>query len=142
VLAADERRLPGTGGPEDHHHLALADGRGDALQRLEVPEPLLDVLAHDDLVAHLAGVLGACVGAGHRAPIVLCQRCPTPSARSSCWLSRDITKATVQKRNATNSSTSACRPKNSRCVIAACAAPTASVSAMIATSDVSFHSVI
>jgi hypothetical protein len=72
VDASYERRLPRARGPEDDDDLLPADGEVDPLERLEVVEPLLDAFEHDDR------------------PALLRHRSPTPSLRSSRWLSRDM----------------------------------------------------
>jgi hypothetical protein len=82
VDAADHGRLPGAGGPADDHDLLPVDGEVDPPERLEVAEPLRDALELDHALAVLAHLRA--------------HRTPSPSRRSSRWLSRDIQYDPVQ----------------------------------------------
>jgi hypothetical protein len=79
VDAADHGRLPRARRAADHDDLLPVDAEIDVLERLEVPEPLRDAFELD----HGLAVLGA-------------HRSPSPSRRSSRWLSRDIQYDPVQ----------------------------------------------
>ena len=108
VDAADHRRLPGTGRADDDDDLLAGDLQVDGLQRGEVAEPFRDT---DELDHRLAldlrrvGEHGS--GVAHLVP--------TPSRRSSRWLSRLIVMHPIQNssmRNAIDSANSCC-PRNS-----------------------------
>ena len=83
VDAADERGLSGAGRADDDDDFLLPDVEIDVLERLEVAEHLVDVLADDDRLPALGG--GGVGDAGQ-----VSHRCPTSSRCSSRWLARDI----------------------------------------------------
>jgi hypothetical protein len=51
VDASEQRGLAGAGASEDHDHLSLVDLHVDALQDLQVPEGLMEVLDSNDRLA-------------------------------------------------------------------------------------------
>ena len=74
VDAADEGRFARSRRADHHHHLAVVDGAGHPVQRLEVAEPFADVLAHD------GRVLSGCCAA-----VVRAARCHIPAPSSIGW---------------------------------------------------------
>src|SRR5439155_25968196 len=87
VDGADEGGLARAGWAEDDDHLAALDGQVHALQRVELPEPLMHGTGDDDV-----GSVG--FGHGHRSP--------TPSVRSTRRLAQDMLAAQAKYRAAMN----------------------------------------
>ena len=116
VDAADHRRLPRARRPDHDHDLLARDAQVDVVQRLEVTEELVHAFHLDDHVTCDLRRIGE-----HLSRQLIVHLTPTPSRRSSRWLSRLIVYETVQNMSAANASVSPYRPcpRNCSCCVMA-----------------------